>query len=76
MSIFEIHGYNTDDGVLGFIAIPTFMFLDLMWDISFLFRRLRRVPRCGNNIGLESISGKGRDTSACFGEDVDPLIGI
>jgi hypothetical protein len=34
MSIFEIQGYNTNDGVLGFIAIPTFMFLDLMCDMS------------------------------------------
>ena len=34
MSIFEIQGYNTDDGVLGFIAIPTFMFFDLMCDTS------------------------------------------
>ena len=34
ISILEIQGYNTVDGVLGFIAIPTFMFLDLMCDIS------------------------------------------
>jgi len=35
MSINDIQGYNTDDGVLGLIAMPTFIFLDLMCDISF-----------------------------------------
>ena len=34
MSIFEIHGYSAEDGVLGLIATPTFMFFDLMCDIS------------------------------------------
>jgi hypothetical protein len=29
MSILDIQGYNTDDGVLGFIATPTFMPFDL-----------------------------------------------
>jgi hypothetical protein len=33
MSIFCIQGYNTDAGVLGFIAMPTFMSLLLTWEI-------------------------------------------
>jgi hypothetical protein len=28
MSILGIHGYNTEDGVLGLIATPTFIFFE------------------------------------------------
>jgi hypothetical protein len=34
MSSLEIHGYSTEDGVLGFIAIPTFIREDLMCAIN------------------------------------------
>jgi hypothetical protein len=35
ISMLEIQGYNTDDGVFGLIAIPTFIFLFLICFIRF-----------------------------------------
>src|SRR5579859_2903896 len=35
MSILEIQGYNTNEGVLGFIAMPTFIPFSLIWVINF-----------------------------------------
>jgi hypothetical protein len=77
MSILSIQGYNMEEGVLGLIAMPTFIFLDLICEISSAIAS----GECNASMWKQykSASAQTRkvlNTSASIGKDIDPLIRI